>query len=312
MLWLRRAQRVPDASSGMGFLIVKRFVSVFRAGGVAGVVSAVIRRIRRPQARCFPAIKEIVGGATGIEIGGPSPIFARGGMIPVYPLAKRIDNVNFSRSTIWQHATEKGESFTFHPGKTPGKQIIAEGADLREISSAKYDFVLSSHMLEHTANPLGALAEWRRLLRPGGALVLVVPHRDGTFDHLRPITTISHLVEDSESNMGEDDLTHLPEVLRLHDLSRDSEAGDVATFRKRAERNPQIRSMHHHVFDTSLAAAAVTTAAFDLVAVEPLQPYHIIIVARNPLEGAAARSFDEEKFRMTLRESPFRSDRQSS
>jgi hypothetical protein len=115
-----------------------------------------------------------------------------------------------------------------------------------------------------------------------------------------------------KSNMGEDDLMRLPEVLWLHDLSRDSEAGDLAAFRKRAEKNAQIRSMHHHVFDTCLASAAVTTAAFELVAVEPLQSYHIIVVARNPLEGAAARSFDAEKFRMTLRESPFRSDRQTS
>jgi SAM-dependent methyltransferase len=144
---------------------------------------------------------------------GPSPIFAWGGLIPVYPLARWIDNINFARSTIWEDGARESNSFKFCSRKAPGQRFVAEGADLRVISSGKYDFVLSSHMLEPTANPLGALAEWRRMLKPAGALVLVVPARDGAFDHRRPITTISHLVEDYETGMGKDDLTHLAEVL---------------------------------------------------------------------------------------------------
>lgn len=224
-------------------MIVNRVVSVFRAGGVAGVLSAIVRRIRTPRARSFAVSRAIVRGATGIEIGGPSPLFARGGMIPVYPSAHRVDNVNFARRTIWEGAIQEGDSFTFHRGKAPGQQYIAEGADLRVVPGGKYDFVLSSHMLEHTANPLGALSEWRRLLKEGGALILVVPHRDGTFDYRRPVTTMQHLVEDFEAGMGEDDLTHLPEVLQLHDLSRDPGA-DPARFRERAENNAEIRSLH--------------------------------------------------------------------
>jgi SAM-dependent methyltransferase len=293
-------------------LIIKRFVSVFKAGGVAGVVSAIVRRIRTPQARSFPTCTKIVRDAIGIEIGGPSPIFAWGGMIPLYPLAKRIDNVTFAKSTIWEDAAEEGDSFTFHRGKAPGQRFIAEGADLRMIPNAKYDFVLSSHMLEHTANPLRALAEWGRLLKSGGALVLVVPHRDGTFDHRRPITTMSHLVEDFETSMGEDDLTHLPEILRLHDHSRDPGLTDVSTFRERAERNFEFRSLHHHVFDPRLAVDAVLHAGFELVTVELLQPYHMVVLARKPFEGAAVGLFDEDALRTALRTSPFRSDRQGS
>ena len=30
----------------------------------------------------------------------------------------------------------------------------------------------------------------------GGALLLVVPHREGTFDHRRPVTELEHLVAD--------------------------------------------------------------------------------------------------------------------
>ena len=293
-------------------MIVKRVVGVFKAGGVAGVLSAAARRMRMPHARSFAKCREMITDGTGIEIGGPSPIFAWGGLIPLYPLARRIDNVNFARTTIWEDAKSEGNSFHFHSRKTPGQRFIAEGADLREIPSGKYDFVLSSHMLEHTANPLHALAEWRRRLRRGGALVLVVPARDGAFDHGRPITTMSHLVEDFETSMGEDDLTHLEEILQLHDLSRDPGITDAGAFRERAQRNAEFRSLHHHVFDTRLVVDAVFHAGFEVAAVEPLQPYHIVVVARNPLAGTAARPFDEDAFREVLRKSPFPSDRQGS
>ena len=44
--------------------------------------------------------------------------------------------------------------------------------------SASMDFVFSSHLLEHVADTGAALAEWWRVIRPGGHLVLYLPHRD--------------------------------------------------------------------------------------------------------------------------------------
>ena len=41
-----------------------------------------------------------------------------------------------------------------------------------------YDTVHSSHCLEHLHDPKQALRQWWQLVRPGGYLVLVVPHED--------------------------------------------------------------------------------------------------------------------------------------
>ncbi|HMC56895.1 MAG TPA: methyltransferase domain-containing protein [Gemmatimonadaceae bacterium] len=292
-------------------MIRKRITAVFQAEGIGGVMRAVLRRLRRPHARSFPLWREVVRGRVGLEIGGPSPLFARGGMLPVYPLAERVDNVNFARQTIWEGTITAGDSFHYHPGKAPGRQYIAEGAELAGVPAAAYDFVLSSHMLEHTANPLRALDSWSRLLKPGGALLLVVPHRDGTFDHRRPVTSLAHLVQDLERNTGEDDLTHLDEILELHDLTRDPGAR-TADFAARARRNPELRSMHHHVFDTSLIVAAATHAGFDVREAEPLEPYHVVVLARKPLAAGTAAPFAPERLRTVLRASPFPTDRSAA
>jgi hypothetical protein len=141
---------------------------------------------------------------------------------------------------------------------------------------------------------------------------MVVPARDGAFDHQRPITTLTHLVEDFEKNVTEDDRTHLSEVLELHDLSRDPGISDAGAFRERALRNAEFRSLHHHVFDTRLVVNTVFYSGFEPLAVEPLEPHHIVMIALKPLAGAAVTPFDEAALREVLRKSPFESDRQGA
>jgi len=49
---------------------------------------------------------------------------------------------------------------------------------LSGIADSIYDFVYSSHTLEHLSNPTTALSNWWRVLKQGGYLILYVPHRD--------------------------------------------------------------------------------------------------------------------------------------
>jgi SAM-dependent methyltransferase len=230
-------------------------------------------------------------------------------MIPLYPAAKRVDNCNFARSTLWEGAIEEGHSFAFNSRSARGQQFIAEGVDLNMIPSDDYRFLLSSNMLEHTTNPLAALVEWKRLLEAGGGLILVLPHRDGTFDHRRPITTLDHLVLDFENSTPETNLDHLPEILALHDLARDPGAVDEATFRERAQRNGTVRGLHHHVFDTRLAMEVVSWAGFDLLAAEPLKPCQIVVVAQKPYGQASRTTLTASDVAEVLQKSPFASDR---
>lgn len=49
---------------------------------------------------------------------------------------------------------------------------------LAELAPASFDKVISSHVLEHVESPCATLAELRRLLRPTGRLILLLPMDD--------------------------------------------------------------------------------------------------------------------------------------
>jgi SAM-dependent methyltransferase len=265
--------------------VIGKVSRILRTRGFAGLVRVVDSRIRRllaVRAKSYRTLESSFRGKKGIEIGGPSRVFAGQNIFPVYPIVGDLDNCNFSGSTVWEGSIERGHTFKFDRKKPPGRQFIAESIAMASVPSGTYDFVLSSHMLEHSANPILALTEWLRVLKDEGLLVLLLPHHAHTFDHRRPVTTLAHLIADFENGTAEDDSTHLPEILALHDLDRDPEAGDAAAFRARSLRNAENRCLHHHVFDLRLALALADHVGLRIVAAEEVPPMHILVVAQKP------------------------------
>ena len=89
------------------------------------------------------------------------------------------------------------------------------------------------------------------------------------------------MIEDYRNEVSEDNPTHLPEILELHDLAKDKAAGSLEQFRQRCLENSLKRAMHHHVFDTPAALQLVDYAGFDLIRTDTIKPYHIVILARR-------------------------------
>jgi len=237
-----------------------------------------IEVVRGQRAANAKLCRELVSGKAGLEIGGPSEIFSRDGLLPIYAHAARMDNCNFATETIWEGELQEGESFRPECDRTMGTQFVREATDLLDIPSEAYDFICSCHTLEHVANPLGALKEWMRVMRPGGTLALVLPHKEATFDHRRPVTALDHFKRDKEMRVAEDDLTHLEEILSLHDLSRDPGAGDFESFEQRSRENFTNRCLHHHVFDTELAVSMVVEAGLRVIAADRASPIDIVVL----------------------------------
>lgn len=275
--------------------MIGKIFHILRLRGIAGLAFAISSRVRgllAARAKSFQLCENLFAEKAGIEIGGPSRAFAAGGVFPVYPIVGNLDNCTFGNVTVWEGCIEEGRTFQFDRRKSAGLQHIAEASEMETFPSATYDFVLSSHVLEHVANPIRALSEWKRLLRGQGVLVLLLPDKDKTFDHRRPVTTLAHLVADFKAGTKEDDLTHLPEILALHDLTRDPEAGDATAFRSRSLQNLRNRCLHHHVFDIRLAADLAEYMGLEVKAVEAIQPHHILLVAQKTSGSACLRSND--------------------
>ena len=144
---------------------MRKAFEVLRARGFCGLLKAGYRRVVSDRLQYYPHCKPLFESRVGLEIGGPSAIFGRRGCIPVYPVAARIDNCTFGSSTVWEGDISEGRTFFFSKSKSPGRQYIAEAGNLECIGDSEYDFVLSSHCLEHLANPLHGLTEWKRVQR---------------------------------------------------------------------------------------------------------------------------------------------------
>jgi SAM-dependent methyltransferase len=227
---------------------------------------------------CFDSILPYVKNKRGLEIGGPSEVFRRWyHPLPIYGHIAALDNCDISRTTVWAAHTD---TYKFSPKKAPGKTIFCDGSDLSSVADQTYDFVLSSHNLEHFANPVKALREWRRVTRPGGGLILVLPNYAKTFDHRRVPTTVEHMLQDYERNTQEDDLSHLSEILEAHDLSMDPGGGSAEDFRTRSLSNLTNRCLHHHVFNESNSRELLTASGMTVLAVETAFPFHIFLLAR--------------------------------
>ena len=190
-------------------------------------------------------LRNITEQKTGVEIGGPS----HGTGTVIYQNADTIDNVIFARDTVWSSHTD--DNYYYYYFKK-GKLIVNDAVNITNIQDEVYDFCFSSHCLEHIANPLKAVSEWLRIVKNNGHIIIIVPEKSVCFDHKRDYTSFETLLGQYEKNVGEDDLSTLPEILEKHDLSMDPPAGNLEQFIQRSLHNFYNRCLHHYVYNPEL------------------------------------------------------------
>jgi len=188
-------------------------------------------------------LEEVTENMYGVEIGGPS-----GNGKVIYKFTRNLDNIVFAKETIWE---KHSDNYNFIEGKT-GKTIFNDAVDITSVEDKTYDYLFASHCLEHIANPLKALKEWLRIVKDEGHIILILPEKSLCFDHKRKISSFSTILSQYEKNVGEDDLSTLPEILAHHDLTLDREAGTFEQFKERSLKNYENRGLHHYVYNSEL------------------------------------------------------------
>jgi len=116
-------------------------------------------------------------GLKGVEIGGSAH----------NPFG--LDTINVDRHESMDTIYKKEELRVC--GERLKVDVVAEGDEL-PFGDNSFDFVISSHVLEHFYNPVNALKEWARVASQ--YICIIVPHKERTFDKGRPLTLYEELL----------------------------------------------------------------------------------------------------------------------
>jgi SAM-dependent methyltransferase len=136
-------------------------------------------------------VRSYLDGLRGVEIGGAAHNDFG------------VDALNVDRYEAMDTVYKLAELKTW--GRAKPVDIVADGHVL-PLEDKSVDFVLASHVIEHIPDPIAAIAEWIRVARE--YVVLIVPHRDRTFDRDRPLTPLAELVERHETRFSSDEDRH--------------------------------------------------------------------------------------------------------
>jgi SAM-dependent methyltransferase len=250
-------------------------IEKIRQYGLIGTIGKIIKKFKYNRAKNYNDIKHYFYGKKGLEIGGPSRIFSNDGYIPLYKIVKCLDGVNFSNDTIW--TGKMGVGGYIINNRRFGNLYITDTVNLAIIEDNIYDFVLSCNNIEHIANPMKAIQQWLSKLKKDGIIVVIAPRKESNFDHKREIVKFEHILDDFDSEISETDLTHLDEILSLHDLKMDPPAGSYEQFKIRSLDNFNNRCLHHHVFDLEILRKVFKYFKLEIICEEKIYSDYIII-----------------------------------
>ncbi len=150
------------------------------------------------------------------------------------------------------------DKFEEFAGEKCQADYFGESVSLPFVDSS-LDYIVASHVLEHSANPVQALVEWHRVLKPGGIAYIVVPDKRYTWDKARPLTSVNHMLDDFKQGTTDCDATHVDDFvygIDWKEVMPETNEADVDSqrkvhsehFKKQVRQGEEI-NIHFHVFD---------------------------------------------------------------
>ncbi len=159
--------------------------------------------------------------------------------------------------------------------------FVCDAHTLETVESGTQDFVVANHVFEHMENPLLALQNWVRALKPGGVVFMAIPDKRFTFDRDRQVTPLEHIL-DEQAHPEKTAANRTPHYLEwIHDVEH--EAGDVQA---RLEFLLAIQySIHFHCWTATglmeLFSSASSSLGYEIECYRFNQPECIFVLKRN-------------------------------
>ena len=122
------------------------------------------------------------------------------------------------------------EKYTGHPGVDTDKieevDFVWQGESYAELTGKQdfYDWIIASHLVEHTPDFIGFLNDCDTVLKDTGIISLAVPDKRYCFDYFRPITSLSAII-DAHLNRSR---VHTPGRIAEYYLDGVSRGGNIA------------------------------------------------------------------------------------
>ncbi len=113
--------------------------------------------------------------AMGVELGPGDRPFCKKNVVYVEPIRHDYKKL-FPKAVLDKYVNGTAESIPF--------------------TENSFDFIFSSHVLEHCCDVIKVLKEFIRVLKPGGLVILILPHMDRMFDKGRIPSTLEKHIND--------------------------------------------------------------------------------------------------------------------
>ena len=133
-------------------------------------------------------LSQINDGGRGIEIG------------PSYnPTAAKKDgyNVQIIEHMSQEDLIQKYKKMNIQTDAIEEVDYVWSGSPYSVLTGKEkyYDWIIASHVIEHTPDLIGFLVECDSILKDSGVLSLAIPDKRYTFDHFRHLSGISRIID---------------------------------------------------------------------------------------------------------------------
>jgi SAM-dependent methyltransferase len=162
-----------------------------------------------------------------------------------------------------------------------------------------YDFVIMNHVIEHVANPVAVIKELFTIIGHDGTIIVSAPDKDFTFDKLRPLTPLAHLLQEYHLGITAVEDDHYLDFIRgtaPHVLESGNEEMLATALRSARERRE-----HAHVWSSSsfleflneLIRHFELTVTFEFISEAKDNHFEcFVVLKKNSNIGKVARPFE--------------------
>lgn len=130
-------------------------------------------------------------GLKGLEIGGSAHN------------AFGLDTLNVDYTDDMDTIFKQGEEKLC--GEKMKVDVVAPGDEL-PFEDESWDFVISSHVIEHFFDPIKALKEWMRVVKKGGYVFIIAPKQHALQGETRNCTKIEELIARHEGRIKKEEV----------------------------------------------------------------------------------------------------------